>query len=257
MSPQTMLILGSGLGALAERIDADFAISYADIPWCAPAGMPDHAGRLIFGKLAGVPLVVAQGRLHGYEGHSAPECVFPLLIGHALGARRLIVTNAAGAINTGYQTGELMLIADHINFTGTSPLTLNEDGKGLVRNFDMSYAYTPALRAAAHAAAGKCGILLREGVYLGLRGPSFETPAEIRAFRTWGADAVGMSTVHEVIMASALQMEVCGISMITNMAAGILDARLTTGDVTQAAIRHADAMGILIEELLRTAPGSQ
>jgi purine-nucleoside phosphorylase len=213
---------------------------------------------------------------------------------HALGARTLIVTNASGGINTAYSVGDLMLIADHINFTGTHPLTFGPGSKteakteakaeaktgvkaghsprsaqdagigsagafGLAQVFtstfpDMTFAYTPHLRALARQAAHNSGITLREGVYLGLRGPSFETPAEIRAFRMWGADAVGMSTVHEVIVARALGMDVLGLSLITNMAAGILEQPITSQEVYDTARQSAHKMGTLVEAILPQLP---
>jgi purine-nucleoside phosphorylase len=247
--PQVALICGSGLASLAERIDAPVIVNYEDIPHFKAVGAPGHKGRLVFGELAGQQVVAMQGRLHGYEGNTAEEVVFPLRVMHALGARTLVVTNAAGGINTDFEVGDIMLIIDHINLTGSNPLTLGVE-QGLSEFTDMSHAYTPTLRRKALAAAKACGITLRQGVYLGVRGPSFETPAEIRAFRTWGADAVGMSTVFEVITAASLGMEVLGLSLITNMAAGIFDAPLAGDEVLEVSKVAAQKLECLVTKTL-------
>ncbi len=248
-TPDVALVLGSGLGGLAQSINEHTAIYYNDIPHFKAAGAPGHTGRLIFGELSGKQVVVMQGRLHAYEGHSAADIVFPLQVLNALGATTLIITNASGGINEAFDVGDIMLITDHINFTGMHPLTLS-DGTAATDFCDMTYAYTPALQTRALEAAGKCEVKLHRGVYLGLRGPSFETPAEIRAFRVWGADAVGMSTVLEVIAASALRMNVCGLAMISNKAAGILDEPLLGEDVMKAAKIAAVQMEQLILTML-------
>jgi purine-nucleoside phosphorylase len=190
-----------------------------------------------------------QGRLHNYEGHTPTEIVFPLQVLQALGARTLVVTNAAGGVNLDYKVGDIMVISDHINFFGTSPLTMNED-LGLTDFVDMTYAYTPELRVLAHNAGKEVGMHLREGVYLGLRGPNFETPAEIRAFRTWGADAVGMSTIFEVLTAASTGMRVLGLSLVTNMAAGVLDEPLSGDHVIEAGKRAAVDMELLMLRIL-------
>jgi len=244
--PRTAIILGSGLGSFAASIHEHLAIPFGEIPHCSAARVPGHQGRFIIGELAGETIVCMQGRLHTYEGNTPLETTFPLLVAHALGARRLIVTNAAGAINKAFAAGDLMLILDHINYTGVSPVGFDEDNDLVTTFFDITHAYTPALCERARAAAEALGITLREGVYLGLRGPAFETPAEIRAFRCWGADAVGMSTIHEVIMAAALQMEVCGISLLSNMAAGILDKPITNEEVIETAALHLNDFARLV-----------
>ena len=249
--PHTALILGSGLSSLALLMDEQFSVPYHKVPHCKATRMSDHQGRFIFGKLAGQNVVCLQGRLHGYEGNTPLETVFPLLVAFGSGARRLIVTNAAGAINESYAAGDIMLISDHINFTAASPVTLDAENDLVTTSLDMSYAYTPALRGLALCIADELWLTLREGVYLGLRGPMFETPAEIRMFRGWGADAVGMSTVHEVIMASALRMEACGISLLTNMAAGMLDQPITAEEVVRIATDSADNLARLVAELIR------
>ena len=249
--PHTVIILGSGMGFLAGSIDAIVEVSFEDIPWCNLAGAPGHLGTLILGTWASEQVICLNGRLHTYEGNTPLESVFPLLVAHTLGARRLITTNAAGAINTDFEVGDLMLINDHINFTAASPLTFDDDNDLTGLSFDMTHAYTPALCELARAVAREQSLPLREGVYLGLRGPMFETPAEIRMFHCWGADAVGMSTVHEVIMASALGMEVCGISLLTNMAAGILDIPITADEVFETAHAKGMHMGQLIQGMLQ------
>ncbi|MDR2105828.1 MAG: purine-nucleoside phosphorylase [Coriobacteriales bacterium] len=247
--PRVAIILGSGLGGLAERINVHASISYDEIPHVKRSGAPGHAGRFIFGELGGQQVICMQGRLHGYEGNTAQEIVFPLRVMHALGARTLIVTNAAGGVNTAFGVGDIMLIRDHINLTGAHPLTLSSE-QGACGFVDMSHAYTPELCEQALTAAENCGLALRQGVYLGVRGPSFETPAEIRAFRVWGADAVGMSTVFEVITAASLGMEVLGLSLITNMAAGILDAPITGEEVLEVSKVAAQDMERLVVEVL-------
>jgi purine-nucleoside phosphorylase len=249
--PRIALILGSGLGGLAERIDIQFSIDYRSIPYFKESGAPGHVGRLIFGELAGQQVVCMQGRLHAYEGNSATEIVFPVQVMHALGAQSLIVTNAAGAINTDFEPGDIMLITDHINLTGSHPLTLGDE-QDTSEFTDLTYAYTPALRKKAFAATEACDLTLRQGVYLGVRGPTFETPAEIRAFRVWGADAVGMSTVFEVMAAASLGMQVLGLSLITNMAAGILDQPITGCEVLELSKVAARQMEALVLKVLDT-----
>jgi purine-nucleoside phosphorylase len=248
--PRVALILGSGLGGLAKRIDVQFSIDYRDIPYFKESGAPGHVGRLVFGELSGEQVVCMQGRLHAYEGNSATEIVFPLQVMHALGASGLIVTNAAGAINADFEPGDIMLITDHINLTGSHPLTLGDEQD--FREFtDLTYAYTPALRKQSLAAAASCDLTLRQGVYLGVRGPTFETPAEIRAFRIWGADAVGMSTVFEVMAAASLGMDILGLSLITNMAAGVLDQPITGEEVLETSKVAARNVESLVLQVLR------
>jgi purine-nucleoside phosphorylase len=247
--PRIALILGSGLGGLARGIDAQASLDYRSLPHFRTSGAKGHAGCLILGQLAGQQVVCMQGRLHPYEGYTPEEIAFPLRVMQALGAETLIVTNAAGGINLDFEVGEKMLITDHINFTGGNPLTFSED-QGTPVFVDMSYAYTPALRSLALSAAERVGVVLKEGTYLGLRGPNFETPAEIRAFRGWGADAVGMSTVYEVIAAASLGMQILGLSLITNMAAGVLDQPLTGEEVFATARLAASDMEALVTEIL-------
>ena len=248
-APQTVVVLGSGLGGLAELVGNPVAIDYPAIPYFKPSGAPGHAGRLLFGRVADEPVACMQGRLHYYEGNSPEDIVFPLLVLNALGAQTLVVTNAAGAINAAFDVGDIMLITDHINYMGTHPLTLGDE-QGIDDFWDMTYAYTPRLQDVVRAVASANGLNLREGVYLGIRGPSFETPAEIRAFRNWGADAVGMSTVFEVIAANQRKMQTIGLSLITNMAAGILDQPLSGDDVVEIAVIAAQKMQDLVLGIL-------
>ena len=229
------LVLGSGLGGLVEAIEDATCIEYADVPHMVPSTAPLHTGRFVIGTLGSRQVICMQGRLHAYEGNSPQQIAFPICLMHALGATELVVTNAAGGINAGFDVGDLMLIEDHINLLGANPLAVPDEPELFPRFFDMTDAYAPALRERALEAAASSGITLRSGVYIATVGPSFETPAEIRAFRTLGADAVGMSTVFEVIAARAMGMEVLGISMISNPAAGVLDKPLSMEDVNIAA----------------------
>ncbi len=222
LQPQIGIVLGTGLGGFAAHLSDAVAIPYAEIPHFPRPTIEGHAGRLVLGSFAGVPLAVMQGRVHAYEGYTPRQVIYPVRVLSRLGIRTLVITNAAGGIRTDFASGQLVLISDHINFTGQNPLAGPNEARLGERFCDMSDAYSRRLRALAHCAAESEGFTLREGVYLGLTGPSFETPAEIRAFRTLGADLVGMSTVHEVIAARHLGMEVLGFSSVTNMAAGVL-----------------------------------
>lgn len=216
--PEVGLILGSGLGDLADEVKNAITIDYADIPNWGQSTVLGHAGKLVYGDLAGRKVLALQGRFHFYEGNPMTTVTFPVWVMKALGCQSLVVTNAAGGIS--YGPGSLMLITDHINMTGTNPLIGDNLDCFGERFPDMSAAYTPSCRQKAQAAAAQLGLSLKEGVYIGVTGPSYETPAEIRAFKTLGADAVGMSTVSEVIVAAHSGMQVLGISAITNFAAG-------------------------------------
>jgi purine-nucleoside phosphorylase len=242
LRPGIAIVLGTGLGGFADRLDGQVAIPYAGIPHFPRPTVEGHAGWLVVGSFAGIPLAVMQGRVHAYEGYTPAQVIFPVRVLARLGIKTLIVTNAAGGIRTDLASGQLVLISDHINFTGNHPLTGPNDSRLGERFFDLSDAYSRRLRQLAHRAAAAEGITLAEGVYLGLSGPSFETPAEIRAFRILGADLVGMSTVHEVIAARHLGMEVLGFSSVTNMAAGVL----------AEAINHAEVMeiGARVQQIL-------
>ena len=232
--PRIGIILGSGLGAFASQVDSPVTIPCATIPHFPQSTVEGHSGNLILGAIAGVPVAVMQGRVHAYEGYAMSQVTFPTRVLGLLGCKTLIVTNAAGGINPAYSPGTLVAIADHINLTGTNAALGPNETRFGPRFFDMSNAYPAPLRALAIETAAAQGYTLPEGVYLAVLGPSFETPAEIRAFRTLGADLVGMSTVHEVIIARHMGLEVLGISLVTNPAAGV------TTDI----INHAEVMDI-------------
>lgn len=246
-NPEFGLILGSGLGELAEEVENAVVIDYADIPNWGQSTVVGHAGKLVYGDLAGRKVLALQGRFHFYEGNPMEVVTFPVRVMKALGCHSVLVTNAAGGI--GYGPGTLMLISDHINMTGQNPLigeNLEEFGP---RFPDMSDAYTKAYRQKAHAIAEKMGIQLDSGVYLGVTGPSYETPAEIRAFQTLGAHAVGMSTVPEVIVAAHSGMKVLGISAITNHAAGF-QSELNHEEVVEVTERIKENFKGLVKAIL-------
>ena len=231
--PEILMILGSGLGQFGDLVESPIVVPYADVPHFRHSTAPGHRGRFVFGRLAGKRVAVMQGRIHLYEGYSPEEAAYGVRVMKLLGVRTLIVTNAAGAVNTSFAPGQIMLISDHILLFPMTPLTgPNEDRFG-VRFPDMSKVYTPALRALARAAAADLGVRLNEGVYMYFPGPQYETPAEIRAARVLGADMVGMSTVPEVIAARHCGLDVLGFSLATNMAAGILDQPLTEEEVLE------------------------
>lgn len=236
-TPEIGLILGSGLGVIADLVENPVVIPYEDIPHFPVSTVEGHAGELLLGTVSGRQVLLMKGRFHLYEGYGVEAVSFPIRVMKQLGVSKLLVTNAAGGINTSYLPGDLMLIKDHINFTFRNPLigpNLDEFG---VRFPDMSEAYSKRLRAAAMETAARQGIRLQEGVYIGLLGPSYETPAEIRMMRGLGADAVGMSTVSEVIAARHAGIEVLGFSCISNMAAGILDQPLSHEEVIETTER--------------------
>jgi len=237
LRPTIAVVLGSGLGGFATRIENPVALAYSDIPHFPQSTAPGHSGRLLIGTLHGTPIAVMQGRVHGYEGYGAGQIAFPTRVLARFGIRTLILTNACGGIRTTFHEGQLVLISDHINLTGQNPAVGPNDERLGVRFFDMGDAYSRRLRALAHTAAKSESLTLEEGVYLSLTGPSYETPAEIRAFRTLGADMVGMSTVLEAIAARHMGVEVLGISCVTNMAAGIKDQALTAEEVLETGKR--------------------
>jgi len=239
--PAAGLILGSGLGALADELQNAVSVSYHEIPHFPVSTVEGHAGRFVIGELQGKQVVAMQGRFHYYEGYSQDKIAFPIRVMHAIGVRRIIVTNAAGAVHAEMSPGQLMLLRDHINFSFNNPLIgPNDSGLG-VRFPDMSQAYSPHLLSIAKRIAKELKLDVAEGVYAMMSGPSYETPAEIRMLRILGADAVGMSTVPEVIAARHLGMEVLGISCITNMASGILDQPLSHHEVMETAERVKNA----------------
>jgi purine-nucleoside phosphorylase len=238
--PEIGLVLGSGLGVLANEIEDATVIAYDQIPNFPVSTVEGHASELIVGHLQGKRVITMKGRFHYYEGYDLDAVTFPIRVMQALGITKLLVTNAAGGINTEYEPGNLMLIRDHINFTFRNPLLGPNDNELGPRFPDMSEAYSAAFRKIAHEVAKEEGISVREGVYIGVIGPSYESPAEIRAFRMMGADAVGMSTVPEVIAARHAGIEVLGISCISNMASGILAQPLTHEEVmeTTELVKH-------------------
>jgi purine-nucleoside phosphorylase len=256
LQPMLGIILGSGLGNFASHVENAVTIPYADIPHFPQSTVVGHSGKLVLGTIARVPVAVMQGRVHAYEGYTMSEVTFPTRVLGLLGVRQLIVTNAAGGINTSYGQGAIVAISDHINLTGTNAaLGPNEPRFGIIpatgqRFFDMSTAYSPALRKLAITEAIKQSWTLNEGVYLAVLGPSYETPAEIRAFRTLGADLVGMSTVHEVIVARHMGIEVLGLSVVTNMAAGVLDEPINHEEVMEIGRRIEGQFTSLLTALI-------
>lgn len=231
--PEIGLILGSGLGVLADEIENPVKIPYEEIPNFPVSTVEGHAGQLVFGTLKGANVVAMQGRFHFYEGYDMKKVTFPVRVLKEMGVKTIIVTNAAGGVNESFEPGDLMIISDHINNMGTSPLIGPNDSDLGVRFPDMSQAYSRELRTLAKNAASELGIKVQEGVYVGNTGPAYETPAEVRLARVLGGDAVGMSTVPEVIVANHAGMKVLGISCISNMAAGILDQPLSHDEVME------------------------
>jgi len=255
LRPEIGIVLGSGLGALGDMLEEPEVIPYEEIPHFAVSTAPGHRGRLILGRLSGKTLLCMQGRFHYYEGYSMGQVTYPVRVMRALGIDTLILTNASGGLQPAWSPGELMLITDHINFMGNNPLIgPNEDGFG-PRFPDMSRPYSRELAEIARAAAGDLAVVLREGVYIGCAGPSFETPAEIRMFRALGADAVGMSTVPEVIVANHCGMRVLAISCVTNLASGILDVPLSGEEVIEAANRAGRTFTGLLAEIVGRIDG--
>jgi purine-nucleoside phosphorylase len=248
-APALGLVLGSGLGGVAERVERARVVGYGDIPSFPRTAVAGHAGRLITGTLAGQPVVALSGRFHLYEGHPPALAGFPVRVLHALGVRTLLVSNAAGGITETFEVGDLMLITDQINLAVRNPL-IGAAEPDEPRFPDMSEPYDRALAARLRASAGEIGISLREGVYCGLLGPSYETQAEIRMLRMLGADAVGMSTVAEVIVARALDIRVAGLSCITNVAAGLSPHPLSHADVLATTARVAKRFEALVERFV-------
>jgi purine-nucleoside phosphorylase len=246
LRPRIGIVLGSGLGAFASELQDATAISFADIPHFPQSTVPGHSGRLVLGTIANVPVAVMQGRVHAYEGYSSDEVTFPIRVLGRMGVAQVVLTNAAGGINPAFKQGQLVLLSDHINLTGRNPIAGANDDRFGPRFFDMSEAYSARLRTVAHDAARAMDFRLDEGVYLSVLGPSFETPAEIRAFATMGADLVGMSTVQETIAARHMGIEVLGISCVTNMASGIQKEPLSHEEVMET----GRAVEALLAELL-------
>ena len=249
-SPEVAIVLGSFLGPFTDAIEDPIVIDYGDIPNFLVSTVQGHAGKLIFGTVAGRRVVCMSGRFHSYEGYDFEQLVIPVRLFRLLGAKALILTNAAGAVNTEYRPGDIMLVSDHIKLTGNSPLRgRNIDAFG-PRFFDVSHMYTPELRALARECAEGTGLTLREGVYMFFTGPQFETPAEIRAARILGADAVGMSTVTEALTAAHCGMPLLCLSVMSNMAAGVLDQPLTHEEVLETATTVAARLSVYLKKIV-------
>jgi len=250
--PRVGVILGSGLGGLADELDDRVEIAYSDIPGWPVSTAVGHAGVLVLGSLDGVSVAVMRGRAHLYEGIGADRVVFGVRVLGALGIRSLVVTNAAGGINTDFRPGQIVLVSDHVNLQGTSALVGPNDEALGPRFPDMSDAYDPELRARAREAATQLGLEVGEGLYTAWLGPQFETPAEIRFMRVIGSDLVGMSTVQEVIAARHLGLRVLGISVVTNMAAGVLPEKIDHEAVLEIGGQAAGSVTALLRELVPT-----
>jgi purine-nucleoside phosphorylase len=236
------LVLGSGLGGFADSLEQPVRIPYHDVPHMSASGVAGHAGNFCFGKVQGVAVVCMQGRVHLYEGHPVERVVHGVRTMARLGIDKVLLTNAAGGLDPGWSGGDLMAIEDHINLTGVSPLGGPNDESLGPRFTDMSRAYDPQLGAMLRSAAAEAGATLRAGVYAGVLGPQYETPAEIRMLRTLGAHAVGMSTVHEVIALRHMGVRVAGLSCITNLAAGLTDRALDHAEVQETAVRRGELL---------------
>ena len=249
--PKVAMILGSGLGYLGDQVENPIAVDYKDIPNFKASTAPGHKGRLVFGTLEGQKVAVMQGRMHHYEGYSYEEVTYAVRVLRLLGCDTLVVTNAAGCVNTDWKAGELMLITDHIKMFSESPLRGENLPEFGVRFPDASKLYTPRLRQVARDCAQKLGLTLREGVYFYCDGPQYEPPAEIRAARILGGDAVGMSTAPEVIVAGHCGMEVLGFTLLSNMAAGILDQPLSEEEVLIAGEHAREDFSALVRACLR------
>lgn len=252
--PEVAVILGSGLSHLGDALTPLATIEYGSIPHFPKSSVVGHAGQLLLGQLAEAkkPVLFLKGRVHAYEGYDNEEVVFPVRLLKLLGVKTLIVTNAAGGVNPQYNAGDLMLITDHINFTGRNPLVgHNKDELG-PRFPDMTFAYTPKLQQLALEKAQQLQLQLHQGIYAGVLGPSFETPAEIRMLQTLGADAVGMSTVSEVITASHMGLDVLGFSLISNKGAGLSGERLTHQEVLEEGEKAGKRLGQIILEVLKS-----
>ena len=249
--PEIGIVLGSGLGELGDEY-CELAIPYAEIPGFETSTVSGHKGRLIFAEINGKKIVMMQGRFHYYEGHSIQKVVYPIKVMKMLGVKTLILTNAAGGVNPAFNPSDLMIITDHINFMGVNPLYGPNDNAMGERFPDMSEIYTPRLAELTKKTAVKLGIDMQEGVYIAFPGPSYETPSEVRMARTLGADAVGMSTVPEAIIAHWAKMELVGISCICNSAAGVRNISLAHEDVIHAANVAKDRFKLLIKELIKS-----
>jgi purine-nucleoside phosphorylase len=250
LRPRIALVLGSGLGGFADSLTDAARIPYSEIPSFPQSTAIGHAGQMVIGKAGNVPVAAMQGRVHLYEGYSAQQVTFPIRVFGRMGIRAVILTNAAGGINLSYSQGALVLIRDHINLQGANPLAGPNDDRFGVRFPDMTHAYAKSYREFAQTEFAKHGLTLHEGVYAGLLGPSYETPAEIEYLRRIGADLVGMSTVAEVIAARHMGIKVLAISCVTNMAAGILDQPLSHAEVMETGERVKTTFEALLRAVL-------
>jgi purine-nucleoside phosphorylase len=248
--PKVAVVLGSGLGAFADELKDSVAIPYGDIPNFPRSTAVGHAGRLVVGRIGDLTVAVMQGRVHSYEGYSSREAGFPVRVLGRMGIKSLVLTNAAGGINSAYGEGALVAISDHINLQGSNPLNGPNDERFGPRFPGMSEAYSKVFRGIAQDVGGKLGIDVKEGVYAALPGPSYETPAEIRFLRTIGADLVGMSTVPEVIVARHMGMKVLGISCVTNMAAGLGEGEIHHEEVLEMGERVRGTLLALLAGVL-------
>jgi purine-nucleoside phosphorylase len=255
LAPHIAIVLGSGLGAVAEAVVSPVFVPYGEIPHFPQSTVVGHSGRIVAGLLNGVPVIVMQGRVHYYEGYTPQQVTFPMRVLGQLGIETAILTNAAGGINANYRVGDLVLLADHINLLGFNPLIgpneprFGDGARTGLRFFDMTEAYSVELRSLAQKAAREESLTLHEGIYLATFGPSFETPAEIRAFRAQGADLVGMSTVPETIVARHMGLRVLGISCVTNLAAGISASQLSHEEVFETGNRVQHQLAALLSRL--------
>ena len=253
-TPEFAIVLGSCLGPFADTIENPIVVNYADIPNFLVSTVKSHAGKMIFGTVAGRKVVCMSGRFHSYEGYDFEQLVIPVRVMKLLGAKALILTNAAGAVNTSYRPGDIMIVSDHIKMTGPSPLrgpNVEEFGP---RFFDTTYMYTPSLRKLALECAEGCDLNVHEGVYFFFTGPQFETPAEIRAVRILGGDAVGMSTVTEALTAAHCGLPLLCLSVMTNMAAGVLDRALTSEEVDETAQTISTRFGQYVRKIVSAMP---
>jgi purine-nucleoside phosphorylase len=248
--PDVAIVLGSGLGKFGDQLAKSTVVPYGEVPNWPPSRVVGHAGKLVVGEVKGRRILTLSGRVHFYEGHPLETVTFAMRVLGRLGVKTVIVTNAAGGINTAFSSGALMLITDHINLQGTNPLIGPNDDRFGRRFPDMSEIYSRRLRAVATDAAAALGLKIEQGVYVAVTGPSYETPAEIRAFRVIGADAVGMSTAPEAIVARHMGLEVLGISCISNMAAGVLPQLLTEEEVMETTARVSREFIALLEGVI-------
>lgn len=248
--PALAITLGSGLGTFADRIAGARTVDYADVPGFFPPTVEGHSGRVIVGTVGGREVIAFAGRFHVYEGHTPRAAAFPVRVAHALGAKAYFASNAAGGLDRSLVAGDLVLIEDHLNLTGTSPL-IGPVEPGDVRFPDLTKAHSPRLRAAMREAAADAKVALKAGVYAGLNGPAYETPAEVRMLAALGATVTGMSTVHEAIVAATVGIEFVGVSLVTNLAAGLTDAPVRHEDVMEAANVAAARFASLVEAFVR------